>query len=124
MNVLFWIGLGLIVVLTVLFVYALMNGRGGMCLVCFILVVLLAATAVITNFLPPQKVTWTVTNITKKQVMTLFNESSNQSMSLPLKTVNHINAEYKTDDKVEIWQNIWGDVIYVAPAKWTVTGVK
>ncbi len=122
MNALFWIGLALVAILTVIFFVAIFNGRGGLCIACFLLVAILACAGILTSFLPPKVTTWTITNISKKQVMTLFNEESSQNLSLPLKSVNHINAEYKVDTKVEIWQTIWGEIIYVSPEKWTVIG--
>ena len=118
MNVLFWIGLGLLVLIAIGFLVGLHKNSVGLSTICFVLAFILCCGVLILNGLPARQEVWNITNIQGSNI-SMFNSSGNNT-TVNINKLPHMDTVYEVGQEVMILRDYMGNVEMFAPNGWIV----
>jgi hypothetical protein len=117
MNVLLAIGIGLVVLLAIIFFAGMAKYSAKACLVTFVALLVVACVAIVMLSLPPKMESWQVT-YSNGNMITLFNGKTN--LNLDISKVPRISTDYKVGTYVQLTKNALGTPLFLTPQDWTV----
>ncbi len=118
MNVLYWGAFVVLLLLLIGFAYGVRKYKSGVAIACFVLALIIAATAlVLPNLVPPRLEKWQVSSF-KNNTLAVYN-GKGDSMSLALGQYPHVNyTEYKKSAEIMLMRDIYGRILMISPKDW------
>jgi len=121
-NALLICGLVALALLAIVFYIGLAKFKAGVCLACFILVIVLACGLLYVATQPPKIESWTVTYVSGNMV-TMYSGNGG-SMTTDITKIPHISYDYSAGTAVQMMRNVLGAPIFLSPQDYTVLPTK